>query len=275
MNRFEALHALGLEENASEEDVRLAYYGLEKAVGAFDFSDSERIDQRVKGMVEHAKESRNFLLSVRNQTVARKVRSFAAKQRGKLSVTPVEEKTARLHGLEQLRGVIVSYHSEERSKRRGSIIALLACIVVGFIGIRYLRGGPRVVAFSIIGAIAVAGSTILTASHLQVRKARAHVLELDDAIAGLRRELGLEPPEEDGYDAAEAQRRAKAAARGLTAGGAGGGPNDPGDLGDSGAPGNPNDSDAPEPGALEPDSYEVDDPDDFDGDRTARKGARA
>ena len=139
MNRFEALHALGLEENASEEDVRLAYYGLEKAVGAFDFSDSERIDQRVKGMVEHAKESRNFLLSVRNQTVARKVRSFATKQRGKLSVTPVEEKTARLHGLEQLRGVIVSYHSEERSKRRGSIIALLACIVVGFIGIRYLR----------------------------------------------------------------------------------------------------------------------------------------
>lgn len=275
MNRFEALHALGLEENASEEDVRLAYYGLEKAVGAFDFSDSERIDQRVKGMVEHAKESRNFLLSVRNQTVARKVRSFAAKQRGKLSVTPVEEKTARLHGLEQLRGVIVSYHSEERSKRRGSIIALLACIVVGFIGIRYLRGGPRVVAFSIIGAIAVAGSTILTASHLQVRKARAHVLELDDAIAGLRRELGLEPPEEDGYDAAEAQRRAKAVARGLTAGGVGGGPNDPGDLGDSGAPGNPNDSDAPDPDALEPDSYEVDDPDDFDGDRTARKGARA
>ena len=275
MNRFEALHALGLEENASEEDVRLAYYGLEKAVGTFDFSDSERIDQRVKGMVEHAKESRNFLLSVRNQTVARKVRSFAAKQRGKLSVTPVEEKTARLHGLEQLRGVIVSYHSEERSKRRGSIIALLACIVVGFIGIRYLRGGPRVVAFSIIGAIAVAGSTILTASHLQVRKARAHVLELDDAIAGLRRELGLEPPEEDGYDAAEAQRRAEAAARGLTAGGVGGGPNDPGDLGDSGAPANPNDSDAPEPDALEPDSYEVDDPDDFDGDRTARKGARA
>ena len=187
MNRFEALHALGLEENASEEDVRLAYYGLEKAVGAFDFSDSERIDQRVKGMVEHAKESRNFLLSVRNQTVARKVRSFASKQRGKLSVTPVEEKTARLHGLEQLRGVIVSYHSEERSKRRGSIIALLACIVVGFIGIRYLRGGPRVVAFSIIGAIAVAGSTILTASHLQVRKARAHVLAHDGARPARRR----------------------------------------------------------------------------------------
>ena len=141
---------------------------------------------------------------------------------------------------------------------------------MGFIGIRYLRGGPRVAAFSVIGAIAVAGSTILTASHLQVRKARAHVLELDDAIAGLRRELGLEPPEEDGYDAAEAQRRAEAAARGLTAGGADGGP---GDSGDSGAPGNPNDPGDPD--ALEPDSYEVDDPDDFDGDRTARKGARA
>lgn len=216
MNRFEALHTLGLEENASEEDVRLAYYGLEKAVRAFDFSDAERIAARVEGLLEHAKEARRFLLSARNQTVARKVRSYAAKQRGKLTVTPVQEKTARLHGLEQLRGLVVAYHGEERGKRRTSIFVLVVCIIVSFVALRYLRAMPRVVAFTVLGAVAIGGSTVLTQSHLQVRKARAHVLEIDDAIAALRRELGLEPAEEDGYDAAEAVRRADAAARGLT-----------------------------------------------------------
>ena len=217
MNRFEALHTLGLEENASDDDVRLAFYGLEKAIKAFDFSDSERIAARVEGLLGRAREAKRFLLNARNQTIARKVRAYASKQRGKLVVTPVREREARLHGLEQLRALLVSYHGDERNKRRASILTLVVCVVVGFVALRYLRGTPRVAAFAVLGAVAVGGSTVLTAAHLQVRKARAHVLELDDAIAGLRRELGLEPAEEDGYTAAAAVRRAEAAAHGLGA----------------------------------------------------------
>lgn len=195
MNRFEALHALGLEEDATDDEVRLSYYGLSKAVDAFDFSDAERIVRRVEGMRDHAKESKTFLLRTRNKTVARKVQSYSAKQRGKVTVTPVEEKTARLHGLERLRGVLIGYLDEERTKRRTSIFVLVGCIVVSFVTIRYLRAMPRIIAFSVLGAVAIAGSTVLTRSALQVRKARAHIAEVDDAIGALRRELGLDPEE--------------------------------------------------------------------------------
>lgn len=253
MNRFEALHTLGLEENASDEDVRLACYGLEKAVKAFDFSDSERIAQRVQSLSERAKEAKGFLLSARNKTVARKVRSYASKQRGKLTVTPVQEKTARLHGLERLRAVLIAYHDEERGKRRGSILTLLVCIVVSFVTLRYLRGMPRMVVFAVLGAVAIGGSTLLTNSHLQVRKARDHVLHVDGAIAALRRELGLEPAEDGDRAAAEAVRRADGAARRL-----GEGSGDP-----AGAP-------------QEADAYEIDDdPNPGPGDPAPSGGMRS
>lgn len=255
MNRFEALHALGLEENASEQDVRLAYYGLEKAITAFDFSDQERLKGQADGMLNHAKEARSFLLNSRNQKVARKVQSYSAKQRGKLTVTPVEEKTARLRGCERVRDMVLGYAYNERSKIRSSVIALLLCIVVSFVILRYLRGMPRIVTFAVIGAVAVAGSTVLTTSIMQSRKARAHVVELDEAIAVLRRELGLEPAEEDGFDADEAMRRADAAAHGL---GAAGGED-------------PDDADAPGEGddpayELPADEDDEDDPADEDDD---------
>lgn len=195
MNRFEALHALGLEEDASEQDVRLACYGLEKAAAEFDFSDQERLNGQIEGTVNHAKEARSFLLSSRNQTAARKGQAPTSKKRGKLTVTPTEEKTAHLGGLERVREVVLGYAYNERSKIRGSIIALLLCIVVSFVILRYLRGMPRIVTFAIIGAVAVAGSSILTSAIMQSRKARAHVVELDAVIEPLRRDLGLEPVE--------------------------------------------------------------------------------
>lgn len=204
MNRFEALHALGLEEDASDQDVRLACYGLEKAAAEFDFSDQERLNGQIEGTVNHAKEARSFLLSSRSQTAARKGQSYASRKRGKLTVTPTEEKTAHLGGLERVREVVLGYAYNERSKIRGSIIALLLCIVVSFVILRYLRGMPRIVTFAVIGAVAVAGSSILTSAIMQSRKARAHVVELDAAIEPLRRELGLDPVEEDGETVADA-----------------------------------------------------------------------
>lgn len=195
MNRFEALHALGLEENATDDDVRLAYYGLEKAVEAFDFSDAEHIGRQVERMINHASEAKTFLLKARNKTAARKVQSYQERPRGKVSVTPAQEKTTRLHGLERLRTLLVGFLDTQLTHRRTSIFILIGCVVVSFITIRYLRGMPRIVVFCVLAAIAVAGSTLLTGSSKQIRLARGHVEEVDAAIAELRRELGLDPDE--------------------------------------------------------------------------------
>ena len=214
MNRFEALHALGLEDGASDEDVRLACYGIEKAVASFDVSGEEHLAHRAEGLVDHARASKKFLLSSRSKTAARKVHEASANRKARLSVTPTEEKTARLRGYERLRLQILSYFNGERSKRRASIILLVVCIVVSFILLRYLRGMPRVVGFTVIGAAAIAGSTILTSAHMQIKKVKPYLLDIDARILELRRALGLVPAggEEAGDGAAAGSVAAGAAA---------------------------------------------------------------
>lgn len=211
LNRFEALHVLGLDETASDEDIRLAYYGLTKAVKLDDYAASERVSHRVEALLSRAKEARDFLLSKRNQTAARMVQQYTGtKKRAKVTVSSEEEKTARLHGLETVRALLVSYLVEERSKRRSCIWALVACVVVGFVVLRYIRVMPaRVAAFTVLAGVAIAASTILTSAHGQVRTTRGYIADLDVPIRALRVELGLQPPEEDGYDSVEARERAQ------------------------------------------------------------------
>lgn len=209
MNRFEALHALGLEEGASDEDVRLAHYGLRTAAKELDLSDCEQEAHAVEAVIAHAGESKDFLLNARNQSAMRKMKSYVApKKRGKLTVTPVEEKTARLHGFERVRDVLTAHLDEERSRRGGSLIVLALCIVVSFILLRYLRATPRVVGFAIVGVFAIAGSTVLTKAQMHIRKLRPHVIEVDDRILGLKRELGLVVEEEDDPAVRRAQEEA-------------------------------------------------------------------
>ena len=65
MNRYEALNALGLEEGASEQDVRLAYYGLKKAAQTQDFSDKKQLEERIEEQLMRATECRDYLLAPR------------------------------------------------------------------------------------------------------------------------------------------------------------------------------------------------------------------
>ena len=199
MNRFEALNTLGLEETATDDDVRLAYYGLEKAVESTAYGDDPRVIGQVEGLMNRAKEARSFLLNNRNKTAATRVRSYTDKRRGPVKVSPVEAKTAQLHGYERLRTLLMGVLSNERYKRNMSIFALVMCVVVGFVLLKYLRFmQARIIAFVILAAVAIAGSTILTNSQLRIRRLKPYVLDLDTVIINLRLDLGLDLAEGDG-----------------------------------------------------------------------------
>ena len=155
---------------------------------------------QVEGLLNRAKEARDFLLNPRNRTAARQVRSYTDQRKNTpVKVTPTEAKLARLHGLERLRTVLVGVLGNERYRRNRSIAVLLGCVVVGFIVLRYLRMMQlRIVAFIILAAVAIAGSTILTNAQMQIRRLKPHVVDLDEKIIELRLELGLDPAEGDG-----------------------------------------------------------------------------
>ena len=120
------------------------------------------------------------------------------KKRAKLSVTSEQEKTARLNGLEKIRTVVVAHLDDRRTARNTCIAIMVACIIVSFVVLRYIRAMQmRVVIFSVIAIAAVAASTIFTTAIIGVRKSKAHVVELDGRIDKIKRELGLVSGDEE------------------------------------------------------------------------------
>ena len=203
MNRFEALHALGLEEGASDEDITMALYGLEKAVGEFDFSDIPALQNRVDHFLNKAREAKKYLLNPHNRSAARQVDSYANPHKGKTRVTALVEKKSRLKGVELLRQQVCIYLGVQQEARRNSIIALLVCIVVGFVALRYVRlMMARITIFTVLAVAAVVASTVLTRSILTCRKLKGHILAIDESIASFKCALGLT----DGEDVASTQK---------------------------------------------------------------------
>lgn len=205
MNRYEALNALGLQEGASEQDVRLAYYGLKKAVETQDFSeDKGKISERVELQLERAKECRDYLLANGTSNEGHIGRSGGAvrgilnrkKASGKMEITAERDKQARLAGLERLRINLLTYRDQEHSRRMTCILVIVIAIVVGFVALRYVRVvAPRAIIMVAVGAAAIVSSTLFTTAHMQCRAAKRHLLDVDERIHKLRVALGIEEEE--------------------------------------------------------------------------------
>lgn len=206
VNRFEALNILDLDETATEQDIRLAYYGIEKAVATQNFDQDEKFGPRVNGFLDHAREARDFLLENGATKGSKTQKSFSQafrdasdptekKKTGKLRVSAQDDAWARLSGLQALRVFVLSYRDHETSLRNQSIGVLIACIIVSFIMLRYLRGMPRIAVVSVLVIIAAVGSATLTTSQRQCRTARTYVMDIDSRIHVLKDKLGIEDPD--------------------------------------------------------------------------------
>ena len=210
MNRFEALHTLGLEDGATDDEIRLAYYGIERSIEPNEFADIESVRRSAAGLLDRAKQSRDYLLDLNaNKTAAQMVveRAVGRKKKPKLSITAEQDKRARLNGLEKMRLIAVSHLDSQRTARNMSILAIVICIIVSFVVLRYIRAmQPRVLIFTVIAIVAVVASTILTTSLMGVRKSKAHVVALDERIDDLKRKLGIITDEEDASEDAGAAK---------------------------------------------------------------------
>ena len=209
MNRFEALHALGLEEGSSDDDVTMALYGIEKASKRYDFSDVEPLQRRVERSVQTARDAKKFMFNAHNRASAKQVLSFKEKPREKLRVTALESRRALLSGTEFVRRQVCIYLGTQQDNRRNSILALVLCVVVGFILLRYVRVlVARMTMFGVLAVAAVIGSTVLTRSILTIRKVKAHLVEIDDDIAAYRHDLGLDDDDKAAEEEDEVQSQA-------------------------------------------------------------------
>lgn len=199
MNRYEAVNALDLGQSPTQREIRLAYYGIDKAVRTQDFQGEEKLSARVLGLRSHAREARDYLLSGGSGSMGADGilgRVGRGKPKGEtIKVSAQEDARARLTGLDIVRRCIASYREDQVGRVRGSLMAFLLCVVVGFVCVRFLRAMPRVAVMLVLVAVIVAASVVLTGAQHESRAARAHLLSIDDLMHGLKVSLGIPDPE--------------------------------------------------------------------------------
>ena len=199
LNKYEALRALDLDETANEQDVRLAYYGIDKAISSQSFEDEGKVTTLVDTFKAYSLDARDFLLAngvdadgndgMVDRVFRRKVKTE------KLKVSAADDAWARLSGFDLLRGRLLSMRENELSKIRSCIVALVLCVVVSFITIRFLRATPRFVVEGVLLAIIIFASVVLTDAQKWSKIVKAHVTDIDDRAHALKEKLGIDDPD--------------------------------------------------------------------------------
>lgn len=197
VNRYEALHALGLDETATERDVRLAAYGIEKALASQTFQGEDKLCRAFEAIGRHCQEARAYLLTHKKSVKGDDglLGSVFKKKvpESKLSISAEESAGACIKGYQLVQIRMISMREHHLSRVRSCVPALLLCIVVGFIMIRYLRGTPRYAVGCLLLAVIICVSVVLTDSSRQIRAIRRHFLDMDQKIQELGVRYGLVP----------------------------------------------------------------------------------
>lgn len=183
MNRNEALRLLGLDEDATDQDIKIAYKETVQILHPDRFASNKKLQERATEQFKNLQEAYEFLTS---SAAARKSR------RGNTS-TMDEDPTsrrasaryqqqqaeARLAGIQAARTQLVKQRDALLDERRNALIMMVVGGIVAFIAIR--RPG----AFKAIGGIASAAAIWGVVSLLSSQR---NINTLNDHIAELREE---------------------------------------------------------------------------------------
>lgn len=170
MNREEALRTLGLEEGATDADIKAAYRETVQILHPDKFASNKKLQNRATEQFKHLQEAYDYLTSGKGSKGAR-----ADDGAGAHAASSQRAYEAKLAGLAAARTQLVKqrdYASDER--RNGAIMA-----VVGVIAVFALRRIP---------AIAAIGSAAAVWGVVQVISSQRTIATINEHLAQLKKE---------------------------------------------------------------------------------------
>lgn len=185
MNRIEALHTLGLDEDASVDEIKTAYKETAQILHPDRFATNRKLQDRATEQFKHLQEAYEYLTSGRgSKGGSARRQTSAASSRGYASTGSYVE--ARLAGLAAARAQIVAQRDVVRDQRRNALIML----GVGLAAAIFLR--------RILWIAGVAGAVIVLGI-INLIGAQGNLRVLDDNIRqiDLQRKQLEEQLEED------------------------------------------------------------------------------
>ncbi|MDR2197596.1 MAG: DnaJ domain-containing protein [Coriobacteriales bacterium] len=149
MTRDEALRILGLEEDATEADIKAAYKEMAQILHPDRFQDNRRLADRATEQFKQVNEARDYLLSGRgfrrssgrgpSGTPGTSARHRAASGRGPSGYSDrATALRARLAGIAAARVQLVAQLDADRDSRKVGFMLLVGGLLAGLLG-RFLR----------------------------------------------------------------------------------------------------------------------------------------
>jgi curved DNA-binding protein CbpA len=184
MTRDEALRLLGLDEGASEADIRLAYKEMAQILHPDKFSDNKRLAERATEQFKHVNEARDVLLAGRGRGASRRgARRSASRPTGYPGPSAAYAGAygsdreaalrARLAGIAAARVQLTAQLDSERDRRRVGLYLTMAG-VIGMIAGRVIK---PLLAIAPLGA--VWGIVQLFSSLANIKTITGHLEELE------------------------------------------------------------------------------------------------
>lgn len=178
MDRYEALHILGLDDDASEEDVRLAFRELAQIMHPDRFQKNATLQARASEQFKLISNARDALL--KDNVYTRKQRDHSpSAARPASSPSGTASSAVRWNALEQARLYLVAQCDHEKDNRRNGLIMTLAAFIISLV----LRKYPPFMALT--SAFAVYGVVSAIAAHMRVQTIEERLEEIVEEQVGL------------------------------------------------------------------------------------------
>ena len=183
MNRLEALHTLGLDEDATAEDIKTAYKESAQILHPDRFAGNKKLADRATEQFKNLQEAYEFLTKNPKGRGGAGGTGGAARSR---AYTKADQARARLAGIDAARVQLVAQRDSFLDQRRTGLILVVVGVLVAFF-LRRLR--PLA---AIAGAAVVWGVIDLIASYRNLQAINEQIDRLKKERAALVAELDEE-----------------------------------------------------------------------------------
>ncbi len=175
MNRTEALRALGLDEDATPEDIKTAYKETVQILHPDRFASNPKLQERATEQFKNLQEAYDYLTSGRGARKGGPAGASKASSRGAQA-----QAEARLAGIKAARTQLVKQRDVVMDERRNGIgMAAIGGIVALFAGRR---------PFGVMGVVAAVAGAAAVWGIVQIVSAQRTLATLNEHIADLRKQ---------------------------------------------------------------------------------------
>lgn len=185
MNRREALRILGLDEDATAADIKIAYREMAQILHPDRFAGNKKLEERATEQFKNLQEAYEFLVSgktagVRGSAASRTSAggsSQAARRRARSATDDIE---AQLAGIAAARVQLVAQRDLALDERRNGGIALVAGAIVALVFGRRPWG--------LYGVVAAIGVTLAIWGVAQLASSQRTISTIDEHLDDLAKE---------------------------------------------------------------------------------------